>query len=270
VLVSEVMLQQTQAARVVPAFEAFMVSFPTVAALAAASRADVLRAWGRLGYPRRAVALHRTAGVIAHEHGGRVPRGLDDLRALPGVGEYTAAAIASLAFGQPVAAVDTNVRRIWARVVHGLDADKVSAATSRLDAKVWLDPDHPGAWNQALMDLGRDVCRPQPRCDVCPLRPWCRFAASGTAGTGERRATTRPQAPFEGSMRQVRGSVVALLRERPSATIAAAVSATGHTPTRITEAVAGLAHDGVIDATPAALRGSRRGTIRLAEGTSGH
>jgi len=102
------MLQQTQAARVVPAFEAFMDGFPTLADLAAASRAEVLRAWGRLGYPRRAVALHRAAGVIAREHGGRVPRALDDLRALPGVGEYTAAAVASLAFGQPVAAVDTN------------------------------------------------------------------------------------------------------------------------------------------------------------------
>ena len=262
------MLQQTQAARVVPAFEAFMLRFPTVADLAAASRADVLREWGRLGYPRRAVALHRAAGVILHEHGGRMPRGVDDLRALPGVGEYTAAAIASLAFGQPVAAVDTNVRRIWARVVHGADADQVPAVTTRQNAQAWLDPAHPGAWNQALMDLGRDVCRPRPRCEDCPLQPWCRFAAAGSAGTRERRVTTRRQAPFEGSMRQVRGAVVALLRERPSATIAAAASATGHTPVRITEAVVGLSHDGVIDASPAALRGSTRGTIKLAEDTS--
>jgi A/G-specific adenine glycosylase len=268
VLVSEVMLQQTQAARVAPAFEAFMVGFPTVAALAGASRAEVLRAWGRLGYPRRAVALHRAAGAIVREHGGRVPRALDDLRALPGVGEYTAAAIASLAFGQPVAAVDTNVRKILARVVHGADTDQVPAATTRLNAQAWLDPEHPGAWNQALMDLGRDVCRPRPRCEDCPLQPWCRFAAAGSAGTGERRATGRRQAPFEGSLRQVRGSVVALLREQPSATIAAAASATGHTTPRITEAVVGLSHDGVIDASPAALRGSTRGTIKLVEGTS--
>ncbi|MFI5393115.1 MAG: A/G-specific adenine glycosylase [Myxococcota bacterium] len=265
---SEVMLQQTQAALEVSAFEAFMVGFPTPADLAGASRAEVLRAWGSLGYPRRAVALHRAAGVIVREHGGRVPRAPIDLRALPGVGEYTAAAIASLAFGQPVAVVDTNVRRIWARVVHGVDADQVPGATIRLDAQAWLDPEHPGAWNQALMDLGRDVCRPRPRCDDCPLQPWCRFAAAGSPGTSNRRATTRRQAPFEGSMRQVRGSVVALLRERPSATIAAAVSATGHTPARITEAVVGLSHDGVIDASPAALRGSTRGTIKLAEGTS--
>jgi A/G-specific adenine glycosylase len=268
VLVSEVMLQQTQAARVIPAFQAFMTRFPCVEDLAAASRADVLRAWGGLGYPRRAVALHRAAGIIVHEHAGRMPRDPSELRALPGVGEYTAAAIASLAFGQSVAAVDTNVRRIWARVVHGLEADEVSSSTSREDASAWLDPDHPAAWNQALMDLGRDVCRPRPRCEACPLRPWCRFAASGKAGSAGRRPTIRRQAPFEGSMRQVRGSVVALLRERSSATIAAAAASTGHAPARITEAVVGLVNDDVIDASPGALRGSTRGRIKLAGDTA--
>ena len=191
----------------------------------------------------------------------------DDLRALPGVGEYTAAAIASLAFGQPVAAVDTNVRRIWARVVHGMDADQVPAATTRLDAQAWLDAEHPGAWNQAVMDLGRDVCRPRPRCEDCPLQPWCRFAAAGSDGTRKRRATTPRQAPFEGSMRQVRGSVLALLRQRPSATIAAVVSATGQTPARSPKPSSDWPRrrDRCVARR---ARGSTRGTIRLAEGTS--
>jgi A/G-specific adenine glycosylase len=267
VLVSEVMLQQTQASRVVPAFEAFMARFPTVKALASAPRADVLRAWGGLGYHRRAVALHAAAGVIVREQGGRVPREVAALRALPGVGEYTAAAIASLAFARPVAAVDTNVRRILARVVHGVEADEVTPAVSHRDAQAWLDHDRPAAWNQALMDLGRSVCRPRPTCDGCPLRPWCRFSAEGKAETAGRRRTVPAQAPFEGSMRQVRGAVVAFLRSRPSSTIGAAAAATGHEPARVAEAVAGLARDGVVDASPSAVRGGARGRIALAGGT---
>jgi A/G-specific adenine glycosylase len=258
-LVSEVMLQQTRAARVVPAFETFMACFPTVAALAASPRADVLRAWGGLGYPRRAVALHRAALIVHDEHGGIVPRDLPALRALPGVGEYTAAAVASLAYEVPVAAVDTNVRRIWARVVHGGEPDEVSPSCLRDDAQAWLDPSRPSSWNQALFDLGRTICRPSPRCEECPMRSWCRFAASGQRG----RPSVRRQVPFEGSLRQVRGAVLAHLRARSPVTVATVTTATGYESGRVLAAVRGLADDGVVHASPAALQGNPRARIAL-------
>jgi endonuclease III len=155
------MLQQTQAARVEPIFAAFMRGFPSVRALAASPRADALRAWAGLGYNRRAVALHRAAQAVVAEHGGRVPVDPVALRSLPGVGPYTAAAVASIAGGQPVAAIDVNVRRIVGRVGFGVEA----APTGAVDAAAarWLDRDDPGRWNQALMDLGREHCRAQPR-----------------------------------------------------------------------------------------------------------
>jgi A/G-specific adenine glycosylase len=242
-LVSEVMLQQTQAARVEPLFEAFLRRFPDVGALAGGSRADVVRAWGGLGYNRRAVALHRAAETIVRDHGGRVPRHADDLRRLPGVGPYTASAVASIGFGEPVAAIDTNVRRIVARVQHGADPDLVPPAALAGSADRWLDRSAPADWNQAVMDLGREVCRPAPRCGICPLAAWCRFRASGA----EPRPAARKQPPFEGSARQVRGSVVDVLRARRSAGVEDLAAATGHVPSRIGPAVEGLVRDGLVE-----------------------
>ncbi|MET0800669.1 MAG: A/G-specific adenine glycosylase [Actinomycetota bacterium] len=262
VLVSEVMLQRTQAARVAPAFETFLSVFPDVRALAGASRADVLRSWGRLGYPRRAVALHEAAKTIVTDHDGVVPRDPAALRALPGVGEYTSAAIASLAFGVPVPAVDTNVRRIWARVVYGMEPDEVRRHELILAAGEWLDRRRPATWNQAVMDLGRVVCRPKPRCDACPLRPWCAFAASGREG----RASTVRRSPFPGSLRQVRGAVLAALRSGSPRTIGGLATTTGFEPERVTEAVGGLDADGLATATTAALHGRRGGRVSLADG----
>ncbi|MEX0650706.1 MAG: A/G-specific adenine glycosylase [Actinomycetota bacterium] len=259
VLVSEVMLQQTQASRVVPAFEAFMTRFPDVRALASASRADVLRSWRRLGYPRRAVALHRAADQIVEQHDGVVPCDREALRALTGVGEYTSAAVASLAYGARIAVVDTNVRRVWARVDRGVEPDEVSDRELKLAADAWLDPRRPEAWNQALMDLGREVCRPSPRCHDCPLRPWCAFAAAGRTG----RPSARRQPRFEGSLRQVRGAVTAELRARSPRTVGAIVRATGLPTSRIAEAVRGLHGDGVVVASPAALEGRERGLLSL-------
>lgn len=253
------MLQQTQAARVAPAFESFVRRFPDVQALAAASRADVLRAWGRLGYPRRAVALHETAKVIVARHDGMVPRDPGELRTLPGIGDYTAAAVACLAFGAAVAAVDTNVRRIWARVDRGREPDDVPARALVEAAAAWLDPRHPAGWNQALMDLGREVCRPAPRCDVCPLRPWCAFAASGRVG----RPSTRRQPGFRGSLRQVRGAVMAELRDRSPRTLGGISRATGFPGERVALAVGGLHRDGVVEASPAALDGRAGGRVAL-------
>jgi A/G-specific adenine glycosylase len=259
VLVSEVMLQQTQVARVAAAFEGFLRRFPDVRSLAAASRADVLRAWGRLGYPRRAVALHEAARAIERRHDGTVPGDPDALRALPGIGPYTAAAVASLAFGVPVAAVDTNVRRIWARVDHGGEADEIAPRTLRESATAWLDPRRPADWNQALMDLGRTVCRPAPRCEACPLRPWCAFAASGRSPgppTGRR-------SPFLGSIRQVRGGVLAELRARSPRTLGGVSRALNVPVDRVVEAVVGLERDGVVAASPAALEGRSGGRVAL-------
>jgi A/G-specific adenine glycosylase len=179
VLVSEFMLQQTQAPRVVPAFRAFVRRFPSVAALAAAPRRDVVSAWSGLGYNRRAVSLHDAARLIVADHSGRIPRDADVLQKLPGVGPYTASAVASVAFGEPESAVDTNVRRIVSRVHFGVDTGDVAERDVDDAARRWLDPSDPGAWNQALMDLGREVCRPAPRCDQCPLAGDCAFRSSG-------------------------------------------------------------------------------------------
>ena len=210
-LVSEVMLQQTQASRVEPAFVAFLGRFPDVSALARASRADAVRAWSGLGYNRRAVALQEAARAIVREHAGRVPRDPAALRSLPGVGSYTAGAVASIAFGAVVAALDTNARRIVARVAFGGEPDETTPRTLADEAQAWVDPGAPGDWNQALMDLGREICRPAPRCEVCPLAQWCRFLGAGRTG----RPSGRRQPAFEGSRRQARGRIVALLREGP-------------------------------------------------------
>lgn len=255
------MLQQTQAARVAPAFERFIERFPTVAALAAAPRSDVLRGWAGLGYNRRAVALSETGREIVRRYGGRIPADPGALQALPGVGPYTAAAVASIAFGLPVSAVDVNVRRVVARVALGVDAGAADRRQVEEAASGWLDPADPGRWNEALMDLGRTVCRPEPLCGRCPLRASCRFRASGAATTGP---PVRRQSRFEGSFRQVRGALVRELRLRPEASVAALARATGQPLERVAGAVAALASDGLVEAGPAALAGRRHGRVRLA------
>jgi len=243
VLVSEVMLQQTQAGRVVPAFRSFLRRFPTVRTLAAAPRRDVVREWGGLGYNRRAVRLSEAARAIVRDHGGRIPRDLSALRELPGVGPYTAAAVASLGFGEPVAVVDTNVRRVVARVHLGIDGHDVSARQVWALADAWLDRGDPITWNQAVMDLGREVCRPTPRCDACPLARVCRFHVAGAiAARGPRR-----QGAFEGSTRQVRGAVVRALRSHPSLTRTRLSAETGFPRERVEGALDGLVHDGLLE-----------------------
>ncbi len=243
VWVSEVMLQQTQASRVVPAFRSFLRRFPTVRALAAAPRRAVIAAWGGLGYNRRAVRFSEAARAIVRDHGGRIPRDRRELLDLPGVGPYTAAAVASMGFGEPVAVVDTNVRRVVARVHLGIDGHQAPAREVRALADAWLDRDDPATWNQAVMDLGREVCRPRPRCDVCPLGGICRFRRSGaTAGRGPGR-----QGRFEGSNRQIRGAVVNALRSNPSLTSAQLAEEVGFSPDRVERAVEALALEGLLE-----------------------
>jgi A/G-specific adenine glycosylase len=262
VWVSEVMLQQTQAPRVAPHFERFVARFPTVGSLAAAPRGEVVKAWDGLGYNRRAIALADAARVIVRDHGGRVPDDIEALRRLPGVGPYTAAAVASIAFGRREAAIDTNVRRVVARVRGGAESSSLERGQVERLAGAWLDRRDPGAWNQALMDVGREHCRPRPRCDGCPLAASCRFRRSG--GRAEAPAPRRrPAARFEGSSRQLRGAIVRDLRRRGTATIATLVSTSGFEHERVVTAVAALDRDGVVRAGASALAGSPKGRVRL-------
>lgn len=219
ILVSEIMLQQTQAERVEPAFQAFMQRFPDVRSLAAASRADVLRVWGGLGYNRRAVALHKAARVIVEEHGGRVPEDLEALRALPSVGDYTARAVLAFAFGQDVAPVDVNVARVIARAVTGRPTSR--SETQRL-ADGLVPPGQGSQWAGAVMDLGASYCTSQaPRCAACPVAATCAWRGGGAATdeATDPAVTTavrsRPQKPFAGSDRYHRGRLVDSLRYGP-------------------------------------------------------
>ena len=238
VLVSEAILQQTQVSRGGPAWQVFVTRFPTVEALAAASPAAVLRAWQGLGYNRRAIYLQRTARIVVDELAGRFPTTVAELERLPGVGPYTARAVASIAFGQSVGAVDTNVRRVIGRVVAG-DANALARAELQAIADRLAAVDRPGDWSHALMDLGSTVCRPRdPRCAVCPVRGHCRFASelalgsapassaaerdrprtaaagapAGRSASGKRVARERAL-PFERSTRWLRGRIVDRLRE---------------------------------------------------------
>lgn len=256
VLVSEVMLQQTQAARVVPAYRAFVRRFPTVRSLASAPCAEVVRAWAGLGYNRRAVALSEAARAILRDHGGAVPSDLDALRRLPGIGPYTAAAIASIAFGQPIPAIDTNLRRVVARVRLGHDVDRGDEIEGA--ARGWIDRADPGSWNQALMDVGREHCRPSPMCGGCPLARTCAFRRHGGAPNRVRRG----QPAFEGSSRQLRGAIVRHLRAGPS-NIRSLARATGDSEARIGRTLETLVRDGLVRAGPAALSGHPLGRARL-------
>ncbi|GAA1252865.1 A/G-specific adenine glycosylase [Pseudonocardia aurantiaca] len=213
VLVSEFMLQQTPVARVEPVWTAWMAQWPTPSALAAAPRADVLRAWGKLGYPRRALRLHEAAGVIAVKHGDVVPADLDALEALPGVGSYTARAVAAFGYGRRCPVVDTNVRRVVARAVHGHgDAGPARTAADLADVDALLPPgDRPAAVVSAgLMELGAVICTARaPRCGICPVHAECAWQAAGRPDyTGPR----KPVQGFAGTDRQVRGRLLDVLR----------------------------------------------------------
>jgi A/G-specific adenine glycosylase len=212
ILVSEVMLQQTQVDRVIPKYAAFLARFPTIAHLSRARFAQVARVWVGLGYNGRALRLWRCARAIASEHAGRVPRDPQVLMALPGIGPYTAAAVASFAFGRSVPVVDTNVRRVLVRALTGRDS--ASAAQVEQLARFALPLHGNAMWAQGLMDIGARFCRPAPRCDACPLRSACRFAKRGERRP-VRAAATQP-VRFVGSDRYYRGRIVRLLCAKPS------------------------------------------------------
>lgn len=219
VLVSEVMLQQTQVDRVIPYYHRFLEHFPTVFDLAAAPTADVIRFWAGLGYNRRAVNLQRTARVVVNEHHGIFPNDVAKLKALPGIGDYTAGAIACFAFEQDVSFLDTNMRRVIERIFFGAEPDTSSARTAAIRdraAELALFGDG-WRWNQALIEFGALQCTSRkPLCVVCPVQSQCiAFPAVQTLikTTAKKRAGGSVEEPFAGSNRFYRGKVIDALRQ---------------------------------------------------------
>jgi A/G-specific adenine glycosylase len=212
VLVSEFMLQQTPVARVVPLLDAWLERWPTPADLAAAAPAEAVRHWANLGYPRRALWLHRAAVEIRDRHRNVVPRDVDALLALTGIGDYTARAVAVFAYGDRHPVVDTNTRRVLARAIAGR-SQPGPAARRDLDAMAAVLPsgrEDAAIFNAAAMELGALVCTARaPRCDECPIAHLCAWRAAGYPDTGD---TRRRQARYEGSDRQARGAVLGVLR----------------------------------------------------------
>ena len=251
VLVSEVMLQQTPVSRVRPAYEEWLARWPEPADLAAAAPADAVRAWGRLGYPRRALRLHACAVAVRDRFGGVVPAEVETLLTLPGVGEYTARAVAAFAFGRRVPVVDTNVRRVGARAVGGAGAAGPPSVTRDLAAVEALLPPDPATaarFSVALMELGALVCvARQPRCEQCPLAGSCAWRAAGyPAYDGP---VTRPQR-FAGTDRQVRGLLMAVLREAPGPVAQPSLDAVWADPVQRQRALDSLVVDGLVDPLP--------------------
>ena len=212
-LVSEFMLQQTPVTRVLPKLDEWLTRWPTPADLAAASPADAVRAWDRLGYLRRALNLHATAVAIVERHGGVVPSDVELLLALPGIGDYTARAISVFAFGERHPVVDINIRRVIARAVHGVGQPSAAAKRDLVDMEALLPADDAEAalTNAGIMELGALVCVARtPRCEACPIADQCRWRALGFPSFEG--VTAPKQKRYEGSDRQVRGLVLAELR----------------------------------------------------------
>ncbi|HEU5097549.1 MAG TPA: A/G-specific adenine glycosylase [Roseiflexaceae bacterium] len=225
IMVSEIMLQQTQVHRVVPKYHAFLELFPSLEALADAQTAEVIRAWTGLGYNRRAVNMQRAARAVLQEHGGQFPRDLAALLKLPGIGPYTAGAIACFAFEQDVAFMDTNIRRVVQRLFGGPEAAALAGEASLLAlAQAAVPPGQGWAWNQAIMELGALICMSAtPACWRCPIQVHCRDYAARRAADEQlfsgaalpeplRRVAERREAPFAGSNRFYRGRAIEALR----------------------------------------------------------
>jgi A/G-specific adenine glycosylase len=251
VLVSEFMLQQTPVARVIPAHGRWLGRWPAPAALAADPPAEAIREWGRLGYPRRALRLHETARILVARHDGTVPAALAALRALPGVGSYTAAAVAAFAFGQRHAVLDTNVRRVLARLAGGVacpPGPATSVAETRL-AEALL-PDEPAIaarWSVALMELGALVCTAAaPKCGECPLADQCAWLAAGRPQAAPQRRAQR----YEGTDRQCRGRVLAVLRNAHSAVPRQEFDAVWPDQAQLARALDALVSDGLVEVLP--------------------
>jgi A/G-specific adenine glycosylase len=249
VLVSEVMLQQTPVARVLPAYAGWLSRWPTAAALAADEPGEAVRMWGRLGYPRRALRLHAAAVAVVVEHGGELPRTVPELLALPGIGDYTARAVAAFAYRERHPVVDTNVRRVVARAVEGVaDAAVTRRDLQLVEALLPTDPEAAATAGVALMELGALVCTARaPRCDDCPLSVSCSWLARGRPPLSA--PVKRPQA-YAGTDRQVRGRLLAVLREAVGPVEPALLDAAWAEPVQRSRALDGLVADGLVDPLP--------------------
>ncbi|WP_431804285.1 A/G-specific adenine glycosylase [Microbacterium sp. bgisy203] len=255
VLVSEFMLQQTPVARVIPHLEAWLERWPTPTDLAADAPAEAVRQWANLGYPRRALWLHRAAVEIRDRHDGVVPRDVEALLALTGIGDYTARAVAVFAYGDRHPVVDTNTRRVIARAVAGRAQPGPPAKRDLADMDALLPGDDRDAavLNAAIMELGAVVCTARaPRCDACPIAYTCRWRAAGYPDTGDER---RRQARYEGSDRQARGAILRVLRESASHAVAQdAVVPDWPDAAQRDRAIDSLIADGLIEAVEGSLR----------------
>lgn len=251
VLVSEVMLQQTPVRRVLPAYAAWLERWPTPTALAADSPGEAVRMWAKLGYPRRALRLHACAVVVRDEHGGELPRDVDTLLTLPGVGAYTARAVAAFAFRQRVPVVDTNVRRVVARAVAGRGAAGAPSVAQDLAAVTALlpaEPERAARFSVALMELGALVCTARtPRCNACPIAGQCAWRRAGSPPYEGPRP--RPQR-FTGTDRQVRGLLLDILRDSPGPVPRAALDLAWPDAVQRERALDALVVDGLVDPLP--------------------
>jgi A/G-specific adenine glycosylase len=247
VLLSEVMAQQTPVARVAPMWVDWIERWPTPTALASSSPADIVRAWGKLGYPRRALNLHAAATRIRDEFGGVVPDNVDALESLPGIGSYTARAVASFAFGQRVPVVDTNIRRVLARAVLGVaepEPPRTKADMDLMESVLPAKASESVAVNAGVMELGAVFCTARtPNCGECPIAEHCAWALAGFPANAGR--TRTPQAKYEGSVRQARGAILALARENRHVT-EAAINAAVPDAAKRDRALEGLLDDGLL------------------------
>lgn len=254
-LVSEFMLQQTPVARVVPHLEAWLDRWPTPGDLAAEPPAEAVRQWANLGYPRRALWLHRAAVEIVERHGGDVPAEVDALLALSGVGDYTARAVAVFAFGERHPVVDTNTRRVLARALAGRAQPGPPSARdlAQMDAILPASDADAAVVNAATMELGATLCTARaPRCDLCPLNDRCAWRDAGYPDTGD---TRRRQARYEGSDRQARGAVLRVLRDAaPEPVVRAAMGSAWPDAVQLERAIASLVADGLVERDGGALR----------------
>lgn len=248
VLVSEIMLQQTPVSRVLPAYRGWLRRWPTPAALAADSPGEAVRQWDRLGYPRRALRLHAAASCIEEQHGGHVPESYDALRKLPGIGAYTASAVAAFAFGRRHAVLDTNVRRVLTRVCAGEahpPRSATAAETKLAESLLPADPATAVRWSVAVMELGALVCTARaPRCGDCPVAGHCAWQLSGRP---QPEATARPRGQrYAGTDRQVRGRLLGTLRGAAEPVTAGTLAATWEEPVQRERALQALIDDGLV------------------------
>jgi A/G-specific adenine glycosylase len=250
VLVSEIMLQQTPVSRVLPAYQAWLERWPAPAALAADPPGEAVRQWGRLGYPRRALRLHETATIVTRQHGGQIPATRDELLALPGIGAYTAAAVAVFAFGRRHAVLDTNVRRVLTRVGAGREFPGPQPSTAEYRFAESLLPEDAAIaarWSVAVMELGALTCTAaSPRCDDCPVAAQCAWLAAGRPPAEIRPVGQR----YEGTDRQCRGRLLAVLRDCADPVTLARFDAVWPDDSQRARALDGLVADGLVDPLP--------------------